>query len=120
MADEKKYKKALRYIYKFGSEANKLTDEALEVCKRQGINPDELTSKTAEDFTEKSLTTGLKAMSPTSIYQMDLVDSEANLASVRAKHHETRRYSKCPISPNRVLTTDSRVVQISCFASLTS
>ena len=32
--DEKKYKKALRYIYRFGQETNKLTDEATEACKR--------------------------------------------------------------------------------------
>ena len=32
--DEKKYKKALRYIYKFGQETNKLTEEAVEACKR--------------------------------------------------------------------------------------
>lgn len=95
MADEKKYKKALRYVYKFGSEANKLTDEALEVCKRQGINPDDLMSKTAEDFTEKSPGTGFMATSLKNIHQMNLMDSEANLAAVRAKHHENRRYSKC-------------------------
>ena len=28
--DEKKYKKALRIIYKYGQESNKLTEEALE------------------------------------------------------------------------------------------
>ena len=34
IVDEKKYKKALRFIYKFGRETDKLTDEAIEVCKR--------------------------------------------------------------------------------------
>ena len=47
--DEKKFKKALRLIFKYGQE-NKLTEEALEACKRQGINPDELLNKTVEDF----------------------------------------------------------------------
>lgn len=32
--DEKKYKKALRFIYKYGQETNNLTDEAYEACKR--------------------------------------------------------------------------------------
>lgn len=32
--DEKKYKKALRFIYKNGQETNKLTEEAVEACKR--------------------------------------------------------------------------------------
>ena len=32
--DEKKYKKALRFIYKFGQETNKLTEEATEACRR--------------------------------------------------------------------------------------
>ena len=48
--DDKKYKKALRFIYKYGQETNKLTDEAVEACKRQGINTDELLAKTVEDF----------------------------------------------------------------------
>ena len=48
--DEKKYKKALRFIYKFGQETNKLTDEATEACKRQGIATEDLACKTAEDF----------------------------------------------------------------------
>lgn len=48
--EEKKYKKALRLIYKFGQETNKLTEEAIEACKRQGINADDLLSKTLEDF----------------------------------------------------------------------
>ena len=37
--DEKKYKKALRFIYKYGQETNNLTDEAYEACKRQNLNP---------------------------------------------------------------------------------
>ena len=32
--DEKKYKKALRFVYKYGQETNKLTDEAIDACKR--------------------------------------------------------------------------------------
>ena len=48
--DEKKYKKALRFIYKFGQETNKLTEEATEACRRQKINIEELIYKTAEDF----------------------------------------------------------------------
>ena len=32
--DDKKYKKALRFIYKYGQESNKLTEEAIEACKR--------------------------------------------------------------------------------------
>ena len=49
--NEKKYKKALRSIYKYGQETNKLTEEALEACKRQGINFEDLVTKTPEDFT---------------------------------------------------------------------
>ena len=54
--DEKKYKKALRFIYKYGQEsANKLTEEAIEACKRQNISTDELLCKTVEEFaTQKS------------------------------------------------------------------
>ena len=48
--DEKKYKKALRFIYKYGQETNKLTEEAVEACKRQGINTDDLIFKTVDDF----------------------------------------------------------------------
>ena len=54
--DEKKYKKALRFIYKYGLETNKLTDEALEACKRQGWNIDDLAVKTLEDFQVVSAT----------------------------------------------------------------
>lgn len=32
--DDKKYKKALRFIYKYGQETNKLTEEATEASKR--------------------------------------------------------------------------------------
>ena len=48
--EEKKYKKALRFIYKYGQETNKLTEEAQEACKRQNLNPEDLLSKTLEDF----------------------------------------------------------------------
>ena len=49
--DEKKYKKALRFIYKYGQEsANKLTEEAIEACKRQNISTEELLCKTVEEF----------------------------------------------------------------------
>jgi len=48
--DEKKYKKALRFIYKYGQETNDLTDEAYGACKRQNLNPEDLLSKTLEDF----------------------------------------------------------------------
>ncbi len=34
LENEKKYKKALRFIYKYGQDTNKLTDEATEACKR--------------------------------------------------------------------------------------
>ena len=54
LEDEKKYKKALRFIYKYGQETNKLTEEAAEACKRQGINPEDLTVKTLEDFAPQS------------------------------------------------------------------
>ena len=48
--DEKKYKKALRFVYKYGQETNKLTDEAIEACKRQGWNTEELTIKSLDEF----------------------------------------------------------------------
>lgn len=48
-SDDKKFKKAVRLIFKYGQE-NKLTEEAVEACKRQGINPDELLNKTVDDF----------------------------------------------------------------------
>lgn len=50
VSDEKKFKKALRFIFKYGTESNKLNEEAVEACKRQGIDPDEILNKTAEDF----------------------------------------------------------------------
>ena len=34
LTENKDYKKALRFIYKYGQETNKLTDEAVEACKR--------------------------------------------------------------------------------------
>lgn len=48
--NEKKYKKALRFIYMYGQESNKLTPEAIEACKRQGIATDEIVPKTVDDF----------------------------------------------------------------------
>lgn len=59
--DEKKYKKALRFIYRYGQEGSKLTDEAAEACKKQGINPEDLTLKQLSDFTEmgSKTTTGM-------------------------------------------------------------
>ena len=50
LTEDKNYKKALRFIYRYGQETNKLTDEAAEACKRQGISVDDLAVKTAEDF----------------------------------------------------------------------
>ena len=32
--DDKKYKKASRFIYKYGQESHKLSDEAVAACKR--------------------------------------------------------------------------------------
>ena len=34
LSEDKNYKKALRFIYRYGQETNKLTDEATEACKR--------------------------------------------------------------------------------------
>ena len=93
--DEKKYKKALRFIYKFGQETNKLTEEATEACRRQKINTEELVYKTAEDFAPNPKSNS--GASPTSIknrHQVELQESENNLALVRHKHHENRRKSK--------------------------
>lgn len=42
LENEKKYKKALRFIYKYGQDTNKLTDEAIEACRRQNIEIDDL------------------------------------------------------------------------------
>ena len=86
--DEKKYKKALRFIYKYGQETNKLTEEALEACKRQSINADDLIFKTVEDFAVNATMT---TQTPKNKHQMDLLESENNLSSVRYKHHENRR-----------------------------
>ena len=86
--DEKKYKKALRFIYKFGQETNKLTDEAIEACKRQGINSDDLISKTVEDF---AVHPQGSVSPPKSKHQAELMQSEASLAEVRYKHHHNRR-----------------------------
>ena len=44
--DAKKYKKALRFIYKNGKEENMLTDEAIEACRRQGISTEDILFKT--------------------------------------------------------------------------
>lgn len=52
LENEKKYKKALRFIYKYGQDTNKLTDEAIEACKRQGISVEDLMIKTVEDFVQ--------------------------------------------------------------------
>ena len=91
--DEKKYKKALRYIYKFGQETNKLTEEAVEACKRQGVSGEDLAFKTVEEFTVHPKSEQ-KAL-PKNRHQAELLESEANLAQVRFKHHENRRKSKC-------------------------
>jgi len=42
LENEKKYKKALRFIYKYGQDTNKLTDEAIEACRRQNIEVEDL------------------------------------------------------------------------------
>ena len=86
--DEKKYKKALRFIYKYGQETNKLTEEAMEACKRQSINTDDLIYKTVEDF---AANIDVTTQTPKNKHQMDLLESETNLSSVRFKHHENRR-----------------------------
>ena len=86
--DEKKYKKALRFIYKYGQETNKLTEEAVEACKRQSINTDDLIFKTVEDF---AVNVAATTQTPKNKHQMDLLESENNLSSVRYKHHENRR-----------------------------
>ena len=90
--NEKKYKKALRSIYKFGQETNKLTDEAIEACKRQGINVEDLVTKTVDDFAIHPKLDSKVA--PKTYHQVELLESEANLALVRYKHHENRRKSK--------------------------
>ena len=98
--DDKKYKKALRFIYKYGQETNKLTDEAVEACKRQGIKQDELLAKTIEDFAGPEMQTqsqikGKSGMSPmTRHHKAQLLESENNLAEVRFRHHENRRKRK--------------------------
>ena len=90
--EEKKYKKALRFIYKFGQETNKLTEEAVEACKRQGVNPDDLLTKTAEDF---AVHPGQdKPALPKNKHQAALLESEASLTQVRFKHHQQRRKGK--------------------------
>ena len=91
--DEKKYKKALRFIYKNGQETNKLTEEAIEACKRQSISPEDLRCKTVEDFAVHPNADQQKG-SPKNRHQAELKESEANLAQVRFKHHENRRRSK--------------------------
>ena len=48
--ETKKYKKAVRFIYKMGREDQPLTDDAIEACKRQGISIDDLLVKTVKDF----------------------------------------------------------------------
>ena len=89
--DEKKYKKALRFIYKYGQESNKLTEEATEACKRQSLNQEDLVYKTVEDFAIQSKS---QQASPKNQHQADLHESEKNLAIVRHRHHENRRKSK--------------------------
>ena len=91
--EDKKYKKALRFIYKFGQESNKLTDEAVEACKRQGINPDDLVMKTLEDFAVHPSSAGTTSK-PKDKHQAELLQSEQNLAEVRFRHHQNRRKSK--------------------------
>ena len=97
--DQKKYKKALRFIYKYGQETNKLTEEALEACKRQGIQPEDLLCKTVEDFDVSAKPAAASPVAsgkvPKTRHQADLLESEANLAQVRQNHHENRRRSKC-------------------------
>ena len=99
--DDKKYKKALRFIYKYGQETNKLTDEAVEACKRQGIKQEELLAKTIDDFVSPEAQTqtqlkGKSSMSPmTRHHKAQLLESENNLADVRLRHHENRRKRKC-------------------------
>ena len=93
--NEKKYKKALRFIYVYGQESNKVTPEAIEACKRQGIAVDDIILKSVDDFAvhPKSMQQSSKA-SPKNRHQAELNESEANLAMVRHRHHENRRKSK--------------------------
>ena len=92
--NDKKYKKALRFIYKYGQEHSKLTEEAQEACKRQGINQEDLAVKQVEDFAVHP-NQQRSARQPKNRHEADLLESEASLAIVRHKHHENRRRSKC-------------------------
>ena len=60
----------------------------MEACKRQSINTDDLIYKTVEDF---AANIDVTTQAPKNKHQMDLLESETNLSSVRFKHHENRR-----------------------------
>ena len=77
-----------------------MTDEAAEACKRQGINPEDLTVKSLSDFTEMGCktSTGMLNKSDSGMSSHHIIQQlkagENNLAEVRFKHHEHRRRSK--------------------------
>lgn len=93
--EEKKYKKAIRFIYKYGQETNKLTEEAAEACKRQGINYEDLMLKSMEDFSQApNQTSSTMLIEVSSPARNKLKSVNPNLSEVRYKHHEQRRRSK--------------------------
>ena len=50
--DDRKFNKACRTLFKQGTDAKQLTDDAIEACKKQAIDPSELINRPVEDFYE--------------------------------------------------------------------
>ena len=116
--DDKKYKKALRFIYKYGQESNKLTEEAIEACKRQNINAEDLIVKTVDDFAVHPKSNQSPSASPKNRHQQELLESEKNLAIVRVRHHENRRKSKQHNTLHRVELTSFPRNNRSCHSAV--
>jgi len=56
--EDRKFNKAARAIFKPGTDAKQLTDEAIEACKKQSIEPAELLNKPVDEFYDSAVKKG--------------------------------------------------------------
>ena len=50
LEDDRRVNKAVRALFKSGTDGRSLTDEAIEACYKQSIDPSELLNKQSEEF----------------------------------------------------------------------
>ena len=50
LEDDRRLNKAVRALFKAGTDNRSLTDEAIDACYKQSIDPSELLNRQAEEF----------------------------------------------------------------------